>query len=63
MSAQFRVETTIRQRLQMHNVLITTFPHDWDAREIVSFLESRNCDVSVHFREFSMTEGRPYRDA
>ena len=40
----------------MHNVLITTFPHDWDAREIISFLESRNCDVSVHFREFSMTE-------
>ena len=40
----------------MHNVLITTFPQDWDSSEIIAFLESRNCNVSVHFREFSMTE-------
>ena len=40
----------------MHNVLITTFPHDWDASEIILFLESRNCRVSVQFREFTIDE-------
>ena len=40
----------------MRNVLITTFPREWDASEILSFLEARNCTVSVHYRENTLTE-------
>ena len=40
----------------MRNVLITTFPREWDASEILSFLEACNCTVSVHFRENTLTE-------
>ena len=40
----------------MRNVLITTFPREWDASEILSFLEACNCTVSVHYRENTLTE-------
>ena len=40
----------------MNNVLILAFPQEWDASEIISFLETRNCTVSVHHPEKSVTE-------
>lgn len=40
----------------MNNVLILAFPQEWDASEIISFLEARNCTVTVHHPEKSVTE-------
>lgn len=33
----------------MQNVLITTFPKEWDASEILSFLKRRGCEVTLRF--------------
>jgi len=35
----------------MENVLITTFPSEWDASEILSFLKERGCEVSLRYFE------------
>ena len=40
----------------MHNVLITTFPREWDASEILSFLEMRDCEVSMHYPEGPLSQ-------
>ncbi len=40
----------------MNNVLILAFPQEWDASEILSFLEARNCKLSVHHPDKPVTE-------
>ena len=40
----------------MHNVLITTFPREWDASEILSFLKMRDCEVSMYYPEGTLSE-------
>lgn len=40
----------------MHNVLITTFPREWDSSEILALLEMRDCKVSLHYPKGSLSE-------
>ena len=40
----------------MHKVLITTFPREWDARDVLSLLEMQDCEVSLHYPAGPLSE-------
>ena len=40
----------------MQNMLITTFPREWDASKIISFLKRRGCEVTLRYFECPPTE-------
>lgn len=40
----------------MQKVLITAFPQEWDASEILSFLKRRNCGVTLRYFKHPLTE-------